>query len=266
MEHKKQIHFVFPVFNESLNIPRVAADLARLEELVQSQSDNIHFLFIDDGSSDDTVQQLTALHRPNLKVISHDSNLGPGAAFQTAFNYLIQNNLASDDLVITLEGDATSEPSVLNRMLKRLHEEDDMILASPYLYGGGFSGVKASRVFLSHVANFLFKLILNVHGLATFSCFFRIYRGSALLTLKKVYGPRIVTTKGFDCAAEIIVKAVRCRLKISEVPFKVDWSRRKGKSKMKVLKTSLAYFKLFYKYSINKRLTVAHETYHNSRS
>lgn len=239
---------MFPVFNESLNIPRVTQDLERLEEVVSPISSRTHFLFIDDGSTDDTVAQLNTINRSNLKVISHEQNQGPGAAFQTAFSYLLANQLRPNDLVITLEGDATSDPSVLVRMLKRLAEGDDMILASPYLYGGGFSGVQTYRVFLSHVANFLFKLILNVHGLATFSCFFRIYRGSALILLNHRYPNSIVTCKGFDCAAEIIVKAVRGKLAISEVPFRVDWSRRKGRSKMKIIKTSMAYFRLFFRF------------------
>lgn len=239
---------MFPVFNESLNIPRVTQDLARLEEIVAPISSRTHFLFIDDGSTDDTVDQINNIKRSNLKVISHEQNQGPGAAFQTAFSYLLANQLRSNDLVITLEGDATSDPSVLIRMLKRLSEGDDIILASPYLYGGGFSGVQAHRVFMSHVANFLFKLILNVHGLATFSCFFRIYRGSALILLNNRYPNSIVTCKGFDCAAEIIVKAVRGKLAISEVPFRVDWSRRKGRSKMKIVKTTIAYFKLFFRF------------------
>jgi dolichol-phosphate mannosyltransferase len=266
LETKNRIHFVFPVFNESLNIPRVIQDLDRLEAIVAPASSGTQFLFIDDGSTDDTVSQLNSVGRKNLRVISHETNLGPGAAFQTAFVHLISENLSGNDLVITLEGDATSDPSVLERMLRRVSENDDIILASPYLYGGGFSQVQTSRVLLSHIANFLFKLILNIHGLATFSCFFRIYRGSALLKLNALYPNAIVTCRGFDCAAEIIVKAVRHRLAISEVPFRVDWSRRKGRSKMKIMKTVIAYFKMFYKYTTYKREALPHENSNSSWS
>lgn len=249
MKTKNQIHFVFPVFNETLNIPRVLEDLDRLEQIVAPDASQVQFLFIDDGSTDDTVAQLNKVQRHNLKVISHEHNKGPGAAFQTAFSYLLKNNLSPDDLVITLEGDATSDPATLERMLKRAGEGDDIILASPYLYGGSFSEVSPFRIMLSHTANFLFKLILNIRGIATFSCFFRIYRGSALIKLNSRYPNAIVTCKGFDCAAEIIVKAVKEKLTISEIPFNVDWGRRKGKSKMKIVKTSMAYFRLFFKYT-----------------
>jgi dolichol-phosphate mannosyltransferase len=261
-----RIHFVFPVFNESLNIPRVIQDLDRLEQIVSPVASGVNFLFIDDGSTDDTVAQLNQVNRNNLTIVSHPHNQGPGAAFQTAFTYLLKNKMAADDLIITLEGDATSDPAVLERMLLRVNEGDDIILASPYLYGGGFSAVEKYRILLSHIANFLFKLILNIHGIATFSCFFRIYRGSALLKLHEKYPDAIVTCKGFDCAAEIIVKAVRNKLAISEVPFRVDWSRRKGRSKMKIVKTSMAYFKLFFKYIFVKRETIANENLNHRRS
>jgi dolichol-phosphate mannosyltransferase len=266
LKNKSKIHFVIPVFNESLNIPCVLKDLDRLEEIVAPASTQTQFLFIDDGSTDDTVSQLTKIERSNLKVISHPNNQGPGAAFQTAFSHLLANQLGPNDLVITLEGDATSDPAFLIRMLQRTAEGDDIVLASPYLYGGGFSGVEPHRIFISHVANFLFKLILNVHGIATFSCFFRIYRGNALLQLNSLYPNAIITCNGFDCAAEIIVKAVRSKLAISEIPFKVDWSRRKGRSKMKIIKTTIAYFKLFFKYTVIKRDVLPHENIDRRRS
>jgi len=248
-----RVFFVFPVFNESLNIPRVKEDLVKLESLVSDISSQTEFVFVDDGSTDDTAEQLKNPLRNNLKVLQHETNHGPGAAFQTAFNYLIERQVGAEDLVITLEGDATSDPTVFARMLKRAGEGDDIILASPYLYGGGFSGVESYRLLLSHLANFLFKLILDIHGIATFSCFFRIYRGQALLKFHALYGPKMISSQGFECAAEIILKAVRNGFSISEVPFRVDWSRRKGRSKMKIVKTSLAYFRLFFKfYSLRK--------------
>jgi len=235
--------------NEEPNIPRVLEDLIRYESMVSLVSSKVKFLFIDDGSTDQTKVLLENSGKKNLEVISHATNRGPGAAFQTAFSHLLNSGLAPHDLVITLEGDATSDPKVFPRMLKRLEEGDDIVLASPYLYGGGFSEVAGFRLFLSHMANFLFKLILNIHGLATFSCFFRIYRGNALLQLDAAYPEGIVTSPGFDCAAEIVMKAVRQKITISEVPFLVDWSRRKGKSKMRILKAISGYLKLFVRYS-----------------
>ena len=43
---------------------------------------------------------------------------------------------------------------------------------------------------------------------------------------------------------EILYRAPQLRLRISEVPMVLDGSRRVGKSKMRVMKTSLAYLRL----------------------
>jgi len=52
-----------------------------------------------------------------------------------------------------------------------------------------------------------------------------------LIRISQIFPGKIVTSAGFECAAEILYKAVRSGLSISEVPFKVDWSRRKGNRK-----------------------------------
>jgi dolichol-phosphate mannosyltransferase len=242
------VYFVIPVFNEEPNVERVLRDLSDFQAVANQSFGGTSLVFVDDGSDDRTSELLTASGRGNLHVLKHDINRGPGAAFQTAFRYLLDEGLGADDLVITLEGDATSDPAVFPRMLRRLEEGDDIVLASPYLYGGGFAEVGGNRLFVSHVGNALTKLLLQVRGLATFSCFFRIYRGRALRAIDAAY-PSIVSSEGFECAAEILMKAVRLGMPISEVPFQVDWARRQGKSKMRVLKTSLGYFRLFLRFA-----------------
>ncbi len=242
--------FVVPVFNEAENIEKVLQDLASLQSAASSSGAQVQFLFVDDGSTDGTAEMLERAGRTDLKVVRHEHNQGPGAAFRTAFDALLAGGLGADDLVITLEGDATSDPAVFPRMLQRTQENDDLILASPYLYGGGFTQVVFHRLLISHIANFLFKMILGVRGISTFSCFFRIYRGRTLTHLKQAYSDGIVHSTGFECAAEILIKSVRQNLTISEVPFCVDWARRRGASKMRILKTSWGYLKLFWRYRV----------------
>jgi dolichol-phosphate mannosyltransferase len=241
-------YFVIPVYNEEANVQRVLDDLAIFETEALKVARRTSLVFVDDGSTDGTVGRLRAAVRDNLQVLTHPTNLGPGAAFQSAFRYLLDHGLEPDDLVITLEGDSTSDPSVFPRLMKRLAEGDDIVLASPYLYGGGFTEVRKDRLVISHVGTALVKLFLGIRGLATFSCFFRIYRGRGLRAIDAAY-PSIVSSKGFECAAEVLMKGVRIGMPISEVPFRVDWTRRQGKSKMRVLRTSFGYFRLFLKFS-----------------
>jgi dolichol-phosphate mannosyltransferase len=237
------IHAIVPVLNEEPNISRLVERLrASLQPFPGSR-----ILFIDDGSTDGTVSVLQAAGS-DVEVISHPRNLGPGAAFRTGFTKLLPA-LKADDLVVTLEGDGTSDLAILPRMIGRAQrEDDDIVLASCYLFGGGIKGTSLHRVGLSHVANGLMKQTLGLSGLATLSSFFRIYQGRALRAFNERFGERLFECDGFESQVEILHLAAKLGLKISEVPMVLDGSRRIGKSKMKVVRTSLAYLRLVARY------------------
>jgi len=237
------IHAVVPVLNEE---PNIAGLVVRLKEALQI-SGPYRILFVDDGSTDRTVEVLKG-QGPEIATVSHPRNLGPGAAFRTGFTEVMKT-LSPTDPVVTLEGDGTSDLAVLPRMLSRIrHEDDDIVLASCYLFGGGIKGTSLHRVGLSHIANSLVKQTLGLSGLATLSSFFRIYQGRALLRLRESFGEALFESNGFESQIEILHLAAKLKLRISEVPMVLDGSRRLGKSKMKILKTSLAYLRLVARY------------------
>jgi dolichol-phosphate mannosyltransferase len=237
------IHVVVPAFNEEGNLPPL---LASISERLAPLALRHRILVVDDGSTDGTAEACRRAAASGLpvEVVRHERNLGPGAAFRTGFLHVLEG---ADplDVVVTLEGDQTSDASVLPRLLHRVWEEGDHIaLASCYLYGGGIKGTRLHRVGLSHVANGLMKKALGLSGLATLSSFYRVYQASALMALRREYGDAFITTRGFECMVEVLYRAARLGLRISEVPMVLDGSRRVGKSKMKLLQTSMAYLSL----------------------
>jgi dolichol-phosphate mannosyltransferase len=237
------IHVVVPAYNEGANIRPV---IEGIRERVVSLGLPHRIVVVDDGSTDGTAEACRALSEPErpVEVVAHPRNLGPGAAFRTGFLHVL-HGADPLDVVLTLEGDTTSDPSVLLRMLHRVWEEGDhIVLASCYLYGGGIKGTRLHRVALSHVANGLMKQSLGLSGLATLSSFYRLYQVSALQALAQRYGEGFITCRGFECMVEILYRAARSGLRISEVPMVLDGSRRVGRSKMKVLRTSLGYLRL----------------------
>lgn len=237
------IHLVIPVLDEAANMAGLLEGLrARTSALGQP----VRLVLVDDGSTDGTADLARRGSTPDLpvEVVRHETNLGPGAAFRTGFLHVLRDASALD-LVVTLEGDRTSDPAVLGRMLERAWDHgDDVVLASCYLYGGGIKGTNLHRVGLSHLANGLMKKTLGLSGLATLSSFYRVYRVSALRRLHERWGEAFISTRGFECMVELLFRAARLRLRVSEVPMVLDGGRRAGKSKMKVVKTSLAYLRL----------------------
>jgi dolichol-phosphate mannosyltransferase len=237
------IHAVVPVLNEE---PNIAGLVLRLRAALEPFAP-YRVLFVDDGSTDGTLGVLKGAGA-GIETVSHPRNLGPGAAFRTGFTQVL-GTMQPADLVVTLEGDGTSDLAILPRMMSRIrHEDDDIVLASCYLFGGGIKGTAVHRVGLSHLANALMKQTLGLSGLATLSSFFRIYQGRALLRLRETFGETLFESNGFESQIEILHLAAKLRLRISEVPMVLDGSRRLGKSKMKILKTSLAYLRLVTRY------------------
>jgi dolichol-phosphate mannosyltransferase len=238
------IHVVVPAFNEAGNVERL---LAGIQERLEPFAVRQRVVLVDDGSKDDTVARAraaAAAHGLTLEVVAHETNRGPGAAFRSGFLHVLKQ-ADPTDVVVTLEGDTTSDTRVLPRLLHRVWEEgDDIALASCYLYGGGIAGTSLHRVGLSHLANGLMKKTLGLSGLQTLSSFYRVYQVRALVAMQQRWGDDFITTHGFECMVEVLYRAAQLGLRVSEVPMLLDGSRRQGKSKMRVLKTSLAYLAL----------------------
>jgi dolichol-phosphate mannosyltransferase len=237
------IHVVIPAYNEAGNVERM---LLGVQERIEPLGVRYRVVLVDDGSDDGTAERARSAASGGLaiEVLSHPRNLGPGAAFRSGFLHVLKDAQPLD-VVVTLEGDATSDPRVLPRLLHRVWEEGDQIaLASCYLYGGGIVGTSLHRVGLSHLANGLMKKALGLSGLQTLSSFYRVYQVSALQAMRVRWGDDFITTRGFECMVEVLYRATRLGLRISEVPMLLDGARRQGKSKMRVLKTSLAYLRL----------------------
>jgi dolichol-phosphate mannosyltransferase len=242
----KKIHVITPVFNEEENIENL---LIGWNLLINSLPQfDFHFYLVDDGSTDQTCNELeTRKGKLQINVLKHPVNKGPGEAFATGFAHLAKV-MKPNELVVTMEGDNTSRIETLMRMISRLENENlDVVLASPFTYGGYIKTDKSLlRTFISTIANSLIKLVLGIRGIHTFSSFFRVYRTEAISDLQKSFGDRIIYVTGFEGIVELLAKIIYLQQSLSEVPLQLDWSLRKGKSKLKIVRTSLGYFRLFY--------------------
>ena len=238
------LYLIVPMFNEASNVPDLIQTLTLIKKEIQSEL-KVFVIFVDDCSTDRTCDELRShTNRIESVLLGHEKNLGPGAAFATAFEFL-SDRLKDDDWIMTMEGDNPSQAETLFHMLTRRKEGYDVVLASPYLYGGSISNVKFHRLAISHMANGLVKLFLGITGIQTFSCFFRLHTGRIIRKLQAEYGPRIIVRPGFESMVEMLAKLINIKAKISEVEMKLDWDVRKGKTKMKIIKTTLGYLRLF---------------------
>jgi len=235
------IYFIIPVYNEELNIEELSCNL-----VTALPGEKKYFVFVDDCSEDKTLDKIKSLFAENaLHIITKPLNKGPGDSFNLGFEYLLSQKLLKDDLVITIEADNTSDINILDKMISNSRLGYDLVLASPYAQGGGFEETTIWRRFLSFVANSLLRFVFDVKVL-TLSSFYRVYKPDILHRIKAKYDV-IIKEPGFICMVEILIKSIRCKAEIIEVPMKLYSGKRKGKSKMKIIKTGISYFKFLLK-------------------
>jgi dolichol-phosphate mannosyltransferase len=234
------IYFLIPVYNEVLNITELTNNLK-----VSLPGYNKFFLFVDDCSTDGTTELLAAnLSGEKYFVIKKDQNYGPGDSFNRGFEWILQNSKSAEDIIITMEADNTSDIEILSNMFKISGLGFDLVLASVFAQGGGFEKTTLIRKLISFTINVLLRLVFDIRVL-TLSSFYRVYSIKLIQAIKDKY-VTIVDEKGFICMIEILIKAIKLKSNIIEVPMKLYSTRRKGKSKMKILRTSFGYLKFLF--------------------
>src|SRR6185295_12715668 len=118
--------FVVPVYNEAENVPRLLADFESRRELFRAGG---RLILVDDGSTDGTSELLRAQEDAlPLELVQLGHNQGPGAAFRAGFAAAL-DGATDDTLIVTLEGDTTSDLDSLAPMLERIAAGADLVLA-----------------------------------------------------------------------------------------------------------------------------------------
>lgn len=116
----KSVSVVIPVYNERENIPRLYAQL--LDTLPKLDRE-YEILFVDDGSRDGSLEELRKLASsdPHVKVVHFRRNYGQTAAMQAGLQ------MASCDVIITMDGDLQNDPSDIGMMLDKIDEGYDLV-------------------------------------------------------------------------------------------------------------------------------------------
>lgn len=232
------IWFVIPTYNESENIETLVRRLSPVASELGAR-----IVFVDDGSSDDTVAQIRH-HAAGLdcEIVRNLRNGGVGVALNSGIRHVL-DTAADDDALVTLEADNTSDLNDLPKMLGLYEEGYDIVLASVYAPGGRLLGVSRLRMLMSRAVSDTFRVLGGLRQIRTLSSLYRVYRVGPLRRGAQAYGWLLVREPGFAASVELLLKLYHAGATIAEVPTVNDWTQRKGKSKLRLWPTVTAYFR-----------------------
>jgi len=221
---------IIPTYNEAANIGVL------VPQLFSAVSD-IHVLVVDDNSPDGTAQVCESLAKayPNLQVLKRKNPEGLGRAYVAGFEFALNHGF---DVIGTMDADLSHNPSCLPAMLE-LIAENDVVIGSRYVHGGGTVNWPLRRVVLSWMANKFAGILLRVpaHDLTSG---YRLYRRKALEWIE----PQQFRSNGYSFLVEALYRAHDRGARIGESPI-VFQDRTNGQSKLHSREIYRGAFSLF---------------------
>jgi len=130
---KKLISYVLPVYNEEENLKLL------YKELIQQIKKNLkkydfEFIFVNDGSSDSSLEILLELHKKDKRVIvlNFSRNFGQQMAITAGIDY------ARGDAIILMDADFQDPPKVSTDLIKKWEEGFEVVYAQRRTRKDGF--------------------------------------------------------------------------------------------------------------------------------
>jgi dolichol-phosphate mannosyltransferase len=233
-----KICVVLPAYNEEENIGVL------IEQIVQMAATIPHpvsIIVVDDGSADGTVAKIQASpHQDRVRIVRHGRNQGLSRTLNTGFQAALSDPGAVD-VLITLDADNTHDPKYMPRMIDKILQGRDVVIASRFAASGEEVGVPWLRQVLSHGASLVFRVIFPMRNVRDYTCGYRAYRREILQKAYAHYGDRFIEAQGFGVMTEVLLKLRRFSVRCDEVGFVLRYDFKAGESKLRLGPTLLDY-------------------------
>jgi len=208
---------IIPTYNERQNIER-------LTKLIIELGKDFHIIIVDDNSPDGTgeIADKLALEFEQIKVIHRARKLGLGTAYAEGFKRALKDDA---DYIFEMDADFSHDPKYLPTFMEAV-KDNDLVLGSRYVRGGGVVNWPFRRLLLSKMASFYVRAITGL-PVADPTGGFKCFRRNVLESI----GLDSIRSNGYAFQIEMTYKAWKKRFNIKEIPITFV-ERGRGKSKM----------------------------------
>ncbi len=194
------LSIIIPLLNEAESLPELHQWI--LDELTPT-SLSFEILFIDDGSTDASWEEIEKLHEShsNTYGIRFSKNFGKSQALHAGFGEAI------GEVIITLDADLQDAPSEIPNLYNRIQKENFDLIS-------GWKKKRHDSLFLKNIPSKLFNWAARRSSgiyLHDFNCGIKAYKKEVIKTIE-VFGemhryiPVLAANAGFDKIGEQIVQ------------------------------------------------------------
>ncbi|MFA6410030.1 MAG: polyprenol monophosphomannose synthase [Candidatus Buchananbacteria bacterium] len=213
----EKTYIIIPTYNERQNIQKVLAQIFALNLA------ELNVLVVDDNSPDGTgdfVEQLKLTY-PNLAILHRKNKAGLGRAYLAGFKEALNRGA---EYIFEMDADLSHDPKYIPDFLAAI-KENDLVLGSRYILGGGVSNWNFSRRLISQFGNLYARLILRV-PVSDLTGGYKCYRRKVL----EAIGLDDLSSVGYNFQIETTFLTYKKGFRIKEIPI-IFTERALGKSK-----------------------------------
>ena len=226
MQKDKKISVILPCRDEEKSI---AICINKIKTSLKNQD---YEIIVSDSSKDKSPEIAKNL---NVKVIKHNLE-GYGNALLEGFKH------AKGEYIIFADADNTYDFLEIPRFIEELDKGYDLVIGSRINGKIEKNAMPFShRYFGTPLMNKLIRIFFR-KKISDCNSGFRAIKKQSLESLK-------LKTKGMEFASEMIIKAIKNKLRIKEIP--INYSKRIGQSKLKSLNDGWLHLRFMLLYSPN---------------
>ena len=199
-----------PAYNEEKTIGKLVGSIEKVMEKVKH---DCKILVLDDGSKDDTAKNAK---KAGAVVYSHPKNYGLAETFRTEIEKALEMKA---DVIVHIDADGQYQANEIPKLVAEIERGYDLVL------GSRFMGKIEEMPAIKRLGNKAFsRVISEITGLKISDA------QTGFRAFKKEVAKKIQITSNHTYTQEQIIRAVRNKFKIKEVP--IYFAKRDDKSRL----------------------------------
>ncbi len=201
-----KLSVIIPCYNEKKTIQAILKKI--IESLNNYKIVDYEIIIVDDSSDDGTKELLDEIkNKEKMIIFFHETNLGKGAAIQTAIQHI------TGDITIIQDADLEYDPYDYNKLLLPFFETNaDVVYGSRFLGGGKYTRIHFFWHYLANkILTFFCNSLINLN-LTDMETGYKVFKSSILKSIT-------LQEKTFAFEPEITIKLSKKGCKFYEVPI-----------------------------------------------